>query len=54
MIPKPFSRVYLRCAKRIVVPTDADDAVLDRCYNEMQAALERVTEYAESQAAQRV
>jgi lysophospholipid acyltransferase (LPLAT)-like uncharacterized protein len=50
MIPKPFAKVYLRGAKRIHVPADADDAKLDRCYDEMQAALERVTEYAQAQA----
>ena len=54
MIPKPFARVYIRAAKKIFVPADADDATLDRCYAEMQAALERVTEYAESQAAARI
>lgn len=52
VIPKPFARVYLRGAKKIFVPTDADETTLDRCYNEMQAALERVTQYAERQASQ--
>jgi lysophospholipid acyltransferase (LPLAT)-like uncharacterized protein len=54
VIPKPFAKVYLRGAKRIFVPPDADDATLDRCYNEMQAALERVTEFADSQAGTRI
>ena len=54
LIPKPFARVYIRASTRFHVPADADDATMDRCYNEMQAALERVTSYAESQAAQHV
>ena len=49
VIPKPFSRVHVRGAKYIYVPPDADDAALDRHYAEMQAALERVTEFAEAQ-----
>jgi lysophospholipid acyltransferase (LPLAT)-like uncharacterized protein len=49
MIPKPFSRAYIRVARKIFVPSDADDAQLDAAYAEMQAALERVTVYAESQ-----
>jgi lysophospholipid acyltransferase (LPLAT)-like uncharacterized protein len=49
MIPKPFSRAYVSVARKIFVPADADEATLDRCYAEMQAALERVTRHAESQ-----
>ena len=49
VIPKPFSRAYVRGAKYIFVPPDADDAALDRHYAEMQAALERVTKFAEAQ-----
>ena len=49
MIPKPFSRAYIRVARKIFVPPDADDAQLDAAYAEMQAALERVTAYADSQ-----
>jgi lysophospholipid acyltransferase (LPLAT)-like uncharacterized protein len=49
VIPKPFSRTYVRVAKYINVPLDADDAALDRHHAEMQAALERVTTFAESQ-----
>jgi hypothetical protein len=36
-------------AKNIFVPPDADDAALDPCHAEMQAALERITAFAESQ-----
>jgi len=49
LIPKPFSRAYVRVAKNIFVAPDADDAALDRCHTEMQAALERITAFAESQ-----
>ncbi len=30
VIPKPFSRAYVRVAKNISVPPDADDAAMDR------------------------
>jgi lysophospholipid acyltransferase (LPLAT)-like uncharacterized protein len=49
VIPKPFSRAYVRVAKYIYVPPDADDAALERHHAEMQAALERVTTFAEAQ-----
>ena len=49
MIPKPFSRAYVRVARKIFVPPDTDDAGLAAAYAEMQAALERVTAYAGSQ-----
>jgi len=49
MIPKPFSRVYVRFAHKIFVPSDADDAAMERYHAEMQAALERVTSFAEAQ-----
>jgi lysophospholipid acyltransferase (LPLAT)-like uncharacterized protein len=49
LIPKPFSRAYVRVAKNIFVPPDADDATLNRYHAEMQAALERITAFAESQ-----
>jgi lysophospholipid acyltransferase (LPLAT)-like uncharacterized protein len=49
MIPKPFSRSYIRVARKIFVPLDATDAQLDAAHREMQAALERVTAYADSQ-----
>ena len=49
VIPKPFSRAYVRVAKYIHVPPDADDAALYHHHAEMQSALERVTTFAESQ-----
>jgi hypothetical protein len=49
VIPKPFSRIYVRFARKIFVPPDADDAALERYHAEMQAALDRITEFADSQ-----
>ena len=49
MIPKPFSRAYIRVARKIFVPSDADDDALAAAHAEMQTALERVTAFAESQ-----
>lgn len=49
MIPQPFSRAYIRVARKIFVPADADDDRLAAAHAEMQAALERVTAYADSQ-----
>jgi lysophospholipid acyltransferase (LPLAT)-like uncharacterized protein len=49
MIPKPFSRAYIRVARKIFVPPGADDEKLAEAHKEMQAALERVTAYADSQ-----
>lgn len=49
MIPKPFSRAYIRVARKIFVPPDADDNRQAEAYAEMQVALERVTAYADSQ-----
>ncbi len=49
IVPKPFSRVLVRVARKIFVPPDADDAAMERYHAEMQAALERVTQFAESQ-----
>lgn len=42
MIPKPFARIHLRYATAIAVPRDADEAAQEACYQQMQAALERV------------
>lgn len=51
MIPRPFTRVYARVSKAIHVPADTDSAAIDRLHAEMQAALERVTEFAEAKFA---
>ena len=49
VIPKPFTRIYVRAARKIFVPPDAGEETMARCQAEMQAALERVTAFAESQ-----
>ncbi len=49
MIPKPFSRAYIRVARKILVPPDADDTRLAEAHVEMQEALERITAYAQAQ-----
>ncbi|HEY1732519.1 MAG TPA: lysophospholipid acyltransferase family protein [Terriglobales bacterium] len=49
VIPKPFSRIYVRFARKIFVPPQADDAAMERYHAEMQAALDRITEFADSQ-----
>jgi lysophospholipid acyltransferase (LPLAT)-like uncharacterized protein len=49
MIPKPFSRILARGARKLYVPPDADEAEMDQYHAEMQAVLERVTEFAEAQ-----
>ncbi len=49
VIPKPFSRIYVRVGSKIFVPPHADNAAMERYHAEMQAALERVTTFAESQ-----
>jgi hypothetical protein len=42
MIPRPFSRAHVRFAAPIRVPRRADDATLERCHTELQAALDRI------------
>lgn len=48
MIPKPFSRAFIRVAKKIFVPSDADDSAMERWHAEMQGSLDRITEFAEA------
>ncbi len=48
MIPKPFSRAYIRVARKIFVPAEADEEQMTAAHAEMQAALERVTADAEA------
>src|SRR5580692_12794556 len=48
IIPKPFSRVLMRFGKLIPVPDHATDVDLDRYQNELQAAFDRVREFAEA------
>jgi hypothetical protein len=48
MIPLPFSRVLVRFGKLIPVPPEASDEDLERYTNELQAAMDRVCEFAEA------
>jgi hypothetical protein len=48
MVPKPFSRVLLRFGKLIQIPKDATDEDLVRYSEELQATLDRVCEFADS------
>jgi lysophospholipid acyltransferase (LPLAT)-like uncharacterized protein len=48
MIPKPFSRVLLRCATLIRVPEGASEEDLGRYTVELQRSLDRVVEFAEA------
>ena len=48
MIPKPFSRVLLRFGKLMQVPKDATEEDLVRYSEELQATLDRVCEFADS------
>ena len=49
VIPKPFSQIYVRFARKIFVPPDADDVAMEHYHAEMQAALDRITAFAEGQ-----
>jgi lysophospholipid acyltransferase (LPLAT)-like uncharacterized protein len=48
MVPKPFSRALLRISRKIVVPEGSDASQRERFHAELQAALDRVREYAEA------
>ena len=48
MIPKPFSRALVRFGAKMRVPADADDAQMAEFQKQLQAALERVTNFAEA------
>jgi hypothetical protein len=50
MIPMPFSRVLVRVGKLIPVPQNATDEDLEHYTEELQAALDRVCEFAEAHA----
>ncbi len=47
IIPKPFTRAYIRMSAPIQVPADASDEQMKSYVAEMQGALERVTAFAE-------
>jgi lysophospholipid acyltransferase (LPLAT)-like uncharacterized protein len=48
MIPAPFSRVLVRFGKLIPVPAEASDEQVGRYMGELQSALDRVCEFAET------
>jgi lysophospholipid acyltransferase (LPLAT)-like uncharacterized protein len=52
MIPKPFSKALVRVSAKIQVPAEADDARMAECHRQLQAALERVTGFAEEHVRQ--
>jgi len=52
IIPKPFSRVLMRFGKLIPDLHDAPDEDIDRYQSELQAALDRVREFAEAHVSQ--
>jgi hypothetical protein len=52
MIPKPFSRALLRVSRKISVPEDSGDVERERYHAELQAALDRVREFAEANVTQ--
>ncbi|MCU1284245.1 MAG: hypothetical protein JWO13_595 [Acidobacteriales bacterium] len=51
MIPKPFTRAYMRISKAIPVPAELDDAGMQSLQSELQATLDRVTAFAEEKVA---
>jgi lysophospholipid acyltransferase (LPLAT)-like uncharacterized protein len=51
MIPKPFSRALVRLGRKIQVPADTDDSQMREYQVQLQAALERVTQFAEENVA---
>jgi lysophospholipid acyltransferase (LPLAT)-like uncharacterized protein len=51
MIPKPFSRALVRFSAKVRVPAEADDAQMAQFHQQLQAALERVTRFAEEHVA---
>jgi hypothetical protein len=51
MIPKPFSRALMRVSRRMPVPADAGDVQKQQSLEELQAALDRVRDFAEAHVA---
>jgi len=52
MIPKPFSKALVRFSAKIQVPAQASDAQMADFHRQLQAALDRVTRFAEEHVAQ--
>ena len=53
MVPKPFSRGLVRVGAPIYVPSDADEAEMERLHGEMQRGLERVRDEGEAELRRR-
>lgn len=51
MIPKPFSKALVRVSPKVRVPAAADDSAMSAFHAGLQAALERVTKFAEENVA---
>ena len=51
MIPKPFSKALARIGAKMRVPGEADEAQMAEYHRKLQAALERVTRFAEENVA---
>jgi lysophospholipid acyltransferase (LPLAT)-like uncharacterized protein len=51
MIPKPFSNALIRVSRKIQVSEDPTDEEIDGFHSQLQAALERVTQFAEENVA---
>jgi hypothetical protein len=56
MIPKPFSKALVRLSAKMQVPADAGNGEMDvqmaEFHRQLQAALERVTRFAEEHVKQ--
>jgi len=52
MIPKPFSKALVRVSAKLRVPAEAGDEQMGEFHQQLQAALERVTRFAEKHVAQ--
>jgi lysophospholipid acyltransferase (LPLAT)-like uncharacterized protein len=52
MIPKPFSKALVRFSAKVRVPAEADDTQMTKFHQQLQAALERVTRFAEEHVVQ--
>jgi lysophospholipid acyltransferase (LPLAT)-like uncharacterized protein len=48
MIPKPFSRGFMRVSRQILVPPDIDDRQMGSFQSGLQTSLDRVREFAEA------
>jgi lysophospholipid acyltransferase (LPLAT)-like uncharacterized protein len=48
MIPKPFSRALMRVSRKIIVPADVGESERAEFLQELQAALDRCREFAET------